>query len=81
MKEYFPEPDATKEWIKNPFATISQTETFTNSSYECDMLVNLASDGALKVVFSEKSLPYLSVYVWCRYSELSDRATKHLLPF
>jgi hypothetical protein len=77
--EHSPEPDAAKEWIWNSITSISQAETFTIPSHECDMPVNLAFEGALKVVFSEKSLPNFWFYVCSRFSELSDGATKHIL--
>lgn len=81
IQRYFTEPDSTKEWIRNPFAVISQVETFNLPARECDMLVDLASDGALKIVFTEKSLPNFWVHTRSEYPHLSDRALKHLLPF
>jgi hypothetical protein len=44
MKENFPEPDATKDWISNPFAALSQVETFGLLDSECDVLVGLVID-------------------------------------
>jgi hypothetical protein len=55
MKENFPGPDATKDWIRNPFAAISQTETLELLDRECDVLVDLVSGAPLKVIFSEIS--------------------------
>jgi hypothetical protein len=67
MKEYFPEPDAAKEWARNPFSAISQVEAFSLPGRDCVM----ASDETQKRNFSEKSLLH-----FVRIS----RATNHLLP-
>lgn len=81
LKKYFPEPDVTKEWIRNPFAAISQIDSFNLPSCECDMLADIASDRALKQCFIEKSLQNFWVHVQAEYPALSERALKHLLPF
>jgi hypothetical protein len=44
-------------------------------------LIELASDGALKITFSEKSLTNFWIHVKSEYTELANSAIKHLLPF
>jgi hypothetical protein len=53
MKENFPGSAATKDWIRNPFAAISQIETFELLDGECDVLVDLVSGAPLNVIFSK----------------------------
>jgi hypothetical protein len=46
----------------------------------CDQLIELASDGAVKITFSEKSLTNFWIHVKSEYPEVANSATKHLLP-
>jgi hypothetical protein len=44
------------------------------------MPVHLASDGAQKIDFSDKSLPHSWAHIRAEYTELYDTATNHFLP-
>jgi hypothetical protein len=77
----FPEPNKSKEWIRNPFSATYVIESFGLSARMCDQLIELGSDGALKITFSEKSLTNFWIHVKSEYPELANSAIKHLLSF
>ncbi|XP_056095124.1 zinc finger BED domain-containing protein 5-like [Rhinichthys klamathensis goyatoka] len=81
LRIYFPTPDTTANWIRNPFATLDDYILTNLTSREQDSLAELSCDSALKMDFSEKCLPAFWLKVATEYPELSDKALKWLVPF
>uniref|UniRef100_A0A3P9IWW1 DUF4371 domain-containing protein n=1 Tax=Oryzias latipes TaxID=8090 RepID=A0A3P9IWW1_ORYLA len=80
---YFPELDASFDWIRNPFGDKTHIEQFTFklSPREVDSLVDIASDGTLKTTFREKGLTDFWLHIQPEHPELADSALKLLMPF
>ncbi len=81
LREYCPVPDAQCSWIENPFAGHSDETLAALSAKEQDSLLDLSSDTALKLVFSQKHLINFWLHVASEYPDLADRAVKFLMPF
>uniref|UniRef100_A0A3P9KG16 BED-type domain-containing protein n=1 Tax=Oryzias latipes TaxID=8090 RepID=A0A3P9KG16_ORYLA len=80
---YFPELDASFDWIRNPFVDKTHIEQFTSklSPREVDSLVDIASDGTLKTTFREKGLTDFWLHIQPEHPELADSALKLLMSF
>uniref|UniRef100_A0A3P9HV02 Uncharacterized protein n=1 Tax=Oryzias latipes TaxID=8090 RepID=A0A3P9HV02_ORYLA len=80
---YFPELDASFDWIRNPFGDKTHIEQFTSklSPREVDSLVDIASDGTLKTTFREKGLTDFWLHIQPEHPQLADSALKLLMPF
>uniref|UniRef100_A0A3P9KWK7 Uncharacterized protein n=1 Tax=Oryzias latipes TaxID=8090 RepID=A0A3P9KWK7_ORYLA len=80
---YFPELDASFDWIRNPFGDKTHIEQFTSklSPTEVDSLVYIASDGTLKTTFREKGLTDFWLHIQPEHPQLADSALKLLMPF
>uniref|UniRef100_A0A8D0A9E2 DUF4371 domain-containing protein n=1 Tax=Sander lucioperca TaxID=283035 RepID=A0A8D0A9E2_SANLU len=81
LRIYFPTPDTTVNWIRNPFATLDDYTLTNLTSREQDSLAELSCDSALKNDFSERYLPAFWLKVATEYPELSDKALKWIVPF
>lgn len=83
LGRYFPELDVDLEWIRNPFGDKPQIELVSSklSARETDSLVDIASDGSLKMAFREKSLTDFWIYIQPEHPELAQSALKILMPF
>ncbi|KAJ4945691.1 hypothetical protein JOQ06_023370 [Pogonophryne albipinna] len=81
LRMYFPIPDTTANWIRNPFATLDDDILANLTSREQDSLVELSCDSALKVDFSQRCLPAFWLKAASEYPELSDKALMCLMPF
>uniref|UniRef100_A0A3P9IJD4 Uncharacterized protein n=1 Tax=Oryzias latipes TaxID=8090 RepID=A0A3P9IJD4_ORYLA len=80
---YFPELDASFDWIRNPFGDKTHIEQFTStlSLREVDSLVDIESDGTLKTTFREKGLTDFWLHIQPEHPQLADSALKLLMPF
>ncbi|CAM5091665.1 unnamed protein product [Eretmochelys imbricata] len=81
LPKYFPDPDGTFEWIRNPFIINVQTLPNNLSASEEQQLLELASDSFLKTKFEQNTLTSFWLGVSSEYPALSDKAVKYLLPF
>ncbi|XP_050801384.1 zinc finger BED domain-containing protein 5-like [Gopherus flavomarginatus] len=81
LHKYFPEPDGTYEWIRNPLIINVQTLPNKLSASEEEQLLELASDSFLKTKFEQNTLTSFWLGVSSEYPALSDKAVKYLLPF
>ncbi|CAM2107587.1 unnamed protein product [Caretta caretta] len=81
LRKYFPEPDGTFEWIRNPFIISVQALPNNLSASEEQQLLELASDSFLKTKFEQNTLTSFWLGVSSEYPALSDKAVKYLLPF
>uniref|UniRef100_A0A3P9HF94 DUF4371 domain-containing protein n=1 Tax=Oryzias latipes TaxID=8090 RepID=A0A3P9HF94_ORYLA len=80
---YFPELDASFDWIRNPFGDKTHIEQCTSkvSPREVDSLVDIASDRTLKKTFREKGLTDFWLHIQPEHPQLADSALKLLMPF
>jgi hypothetical protein len=80
FREYFPVPDASKNWIRDPFSvSVHEVEGLTEA--EEDQLMEVTTDGALKMQFKEKTLANFWAYLQDEFPGLSKKAMKVLMPF
>ena len=80
FRDYFPVPDISRNWIRQPFEIdIHQINGLT--SLEEDSLVVISPDSRLKIQFNQKSLENFWLHVRKDYTELSSKALKVLIPF
>lgn len=80
FREYFPIPDASKNWIRDPFS-VNVYELKELTAAEEDKLIEISTDGALKLQFKEQSLPNFWAHLHADFPELSEKAMKILMPF
>lgn len=80
---YFPELDASFEWIRNPFGDKTHIKQVNSklSSREVDSHVDIASDGTLKTTFREEALTGFWLHIQPEHPELAGCALKLLMPF
>ena len=72
FREYFPIPDASKNWIRDPFSVnVNKQEGFTAA--EEDKLIEISTDGELKLQFKEQSVPNFWAPLKEYYLELPKR--------
>ncbi|CAM2095673.1 unnamed protein product [Caretta caretta] len=81
LRKYFPEPDSTFEWIRNPLIINVQTLPNNLCASEEEELLELASDSFLKTKFEQNTLTSFWLGVTSEYLALLDKAVKYLLPF
>ncbi|CAI6349016.1 unnamed protein product [Macrosiphum euphorbiae] len=75
FRDYFPIPDISRNWIRQPFEIdIHQINGLT--SLEEDSIVEISSDTSLKMKFNQKSLDNFWLHVRKDYSELSCKVLK-----
>ena len=55
FREYFPVPDSSKNWIRDPFS-VNMHELEGLTAAEEEKLIEISTDGALKLHFKEQSL-------------------------
>jgi zinc finger BED domain-containing protein 5/7/8/9 len=80
FRDYFPVPDISRNWIRQPFEIdIHQINGLT--SLEEDSLVEMSTDTSLKMQFNQKSLEHFWLHVRKDYPQLSNKALKVLIPF
>ncbi|XP_026819147.1 zinc finger BED domain-containing protein 5-like [Rhopalosiphum maidis] len=80
FRDYFPVPDISRNWIRQPFEIdIHQINGLT--SLEEDSLVEMSTDTNLKMQFNQKSLEHFWLHVRKDYPQLSSKALKVLIPF
>jgi len=80
FRDYFPVPDISRNWIRQPFEIdIHQINGLT--SLEEDSLVEMSTDTSLKMQFNQKSLEHFWLHVRKDYPQLSSKALKVLIPF
>lgn len=78
--EYFPIPDASRNSIRNPFSVnLYELEGLTVA--EKDKLIEISTDGALKLQFKEPPLPNFWAHLQVDFPELSKRTMIVLMPF
>jgi hypothetical protein len=80
FREYFPPPDESKNWIKDPFNVDIDKLTRLTAAEE-NGLIEISTDSALKLQFKENSLANFWLHVRTDYPELSYKALKVLIPF
>ena len=81
LREYFPVLSKQHSWIQNPFAPQNEDAIAGLSSREQDSLVELSCDTALKLIFTQKHLAHFWMHVYPEYTDLSNKASKFLMPF
>lgn len=81
LRQYFPEQDGSFEWIRNPFNVSVQTMPNNLSNSEEEQLLELASDGFLKLQFQQDTLTSFWLRINSEYPSLSEKAVKYLMPF
>lgn len=80
FREYFPIPDNSKLWIKNPFS-VDFSEISCLSALEENQLIDISCDSALQLVFKNISLFEFWLSARKQYPVISERAIKVLIPF
>lgn len=83
LGKYFPELGMDFEWIRNPFGDQAHIELVSSklSAKEVDSLVDVSSDGSLKMAFRERSLTDFWILIQPEHPELVESALKVLMPF
>uniref|UniRef100_A0A8C2IPX6 DUF4371 domain-containing protein n=1 Tax=Cyprinus carpio TaxID=7962 RepID=A0A8C2IPX6_CYPCA len=80
LGKYFPELDVDFEWIRNPFGDIIEQCTKL-SIQEGNSLVDIASDGGLKMSFKQQLLTDFWAQLLPEHPKLAESALKVLMPF
>ncbi|KAL4130817.1 hypothetical protein QTP88_008198 [Uroleucon formosanum] len=80
FRDYFPVPDINRNWIRHPFE-IDITQINGLISLEEDNLIEIFTNGSLKLQFHQKSLEMFWFHVQKDYPVLSSKALKVLIPF
>lgn len=80
LGKYFPELDVDFEWIRNPFGDIIEQCTKL-SIQEGNSLVDIASDGGLKMSFKQQPLTDFWAQLLPEHPKLAESALKVLMPF
>ena len=80
FREYFPVPDSSKNWIRDPFS-VNMHELEGLTAAEEEKLIEISTDGALKLQFKEQSLQNVWAYLQADFPELSKKAMKVLMLF
>ena len=78
---YFPPPNSDYNWIRDPFNCENIHEIKTLTILEQDKLTELSCDTSVKLAFKDNCLPDFWLLLNNIYPELSEKATKYLLPF
>jgi len=78
--DYFPVPDTNWNWIRHPFE-IDTTQINGLTSLEEDNLIEISTNGSLKLQFNQKLLKNFWLHVQKDYPVLSSKALKVLIPF
>ena len=81
LREYFPEPDSSLEWTRQPFAPLNHDAIDKSglSERNVNSLIELNSDGALRAQLSETSRVNSRLPVRAEFNDISNVALKHLL--
>ncbi len=77
LRRYFPESDSSDSWIRHPFTAVPASL----STSEQESLIEITTDGSLKVEFNQKQLPDFWIGLRTEHPELAKRAVKTLMPF
>ncbi|CAI6357184.1 unnamed protein product [Macrosiphum euphorbiae] len=80
FRDYFPVPDTNRNWIRHPFE-IDITQINGLTSLEEDDLIDISTNGSLKLQFNQKSLENFWLHEQKDYPVLSSKALKVLIPF
>ena len=77
LRRYFPESDSSDSWIRHPFTDVP---AFLSTS-EQESLIEITTDGSLKMEFNQKPLSDFWIGLCTEYPVLAKRAVKTLMPF
>ncbi|XP_025414328.1 zinc finger BED domain-containing protein 5-like [Sipha flava] len=80
FRDYFLVSDTNRNWIRHPFE-IDITQINGLTSLEEDNLIEISTNGSLKLQFNQKSLENFWLHVQKDYPVLSSKALKVLIPF
>lgn len=77
LRRYFPESDSSDSWIRHPFTDVPASL----SASEQESLIDITTDGSLKMEFNQKSLSDFWIGLCTEHPVLAKRAVKTLMPF
>lgn len=79
IRQYFPPPDETKEWIRDPFTVDLEKCNLPLANKE--ELIEISCEKNLKSLYGQKALITFWIAVEKEYPVLSSMAVQYLLPF